>query len=258
MNTLYKIAVLVSPARHPVSGQALRSSSDAAALELACSLTAAEQLTVLYAGNAGVDELRDYLGLGAPRIEVLRLSADVDVVPALLDRLRGFDIVICGARSDGQFSSGLLPYLLAEGLNMPLVGDVLDATLQGGTLSLRQFLPKGLRRRLEVSAPVVLAVHPRAAQTRQFAYARAVSGRITQSIAKSPAGLAGAAWSFEAVTRRPRPLKAKVVQSGHSRMQGAIGGDSGARGGEVVKQGNAVEKAQVLLTYLREHHLIDF
>jgi electron transfer flavoprotein beta subunit len=259
MDTLYKIAVLVSPARHPVSGQALRSSSDAAALELACSLTAAEQLTVLYAGNAGVDELRDYLGLGAPRIEVLRLPPDeADVVPALLDRLRGFDVVICGARSDGQFASGLLPYLLAEGLNMPLVGDVLDATLQGSMLSLRQFLPKGLRRRLEVSAPVVLAVHPRAAQTRQFAYARAVGGRITQSVSKSPAGLASAAWSFEPVTRRPRPLKAKVVQSGHSRMQGAIGGDSGARGGEVVKQGNAVEKAQVLLTYLREHHLIDF
>ncbi len=86
MNTLYKIAVLVSPARHPVSGQALRSSSDAAALELACSLTAPEQLTVLYAGNAGADELRDYLGLGAPRIEVLRVPDDTDVVPALLDR----------------------------------------------------------------------------------------------------------------------------------------------------------------------------
>lgn len=258
MNTSYKIAVLVSPAHHPVSGQPLRSSSDAAALELACRLTPAEQLTVLYAGNASVDGLRDYLGLGAPRIEVLRVPDQADVVPALLDRLRGFDIVICGARSDGQFSSGLLPYLLAEGLNLPLVGDVLDATLQDGTLSLRQFLPKGLRRRLEVTAPVLLAVHPRAAQTRQFAYARAVSGRITQSVSKSPAGLAGAAWSFESVTRRPRPLKAKVVQSGHSRMQGAIGGDSGARGGEVVKQGNAVEKAQVLLSYLREHHLIDF
>lgn len=259
MNTFNKIAVLVSPARHPVSGQPLRSSSDAAALELACSLMPAEQLTVLYAGNASADELRDYLGLGAPRIEVLRVPDEADVVPALLDRLRGFDVVICGARSDGQSASGLLPYLLAEGLQLPLVGDVLDATLQGGALSLRQFLPKGLRRRLEVTAPVLLAVHPRAVQTRQFAYARAVSGRITQSIGKSPARLvADAAWSFEPVTRRPRPLKAKVVQSGHSRMQGAIGGDSGARGGEVVKQGNAVEKAQVLLTYLREHQLIDF
>ena len=258
MNAPNKIAVLVSPARHPVSGQALRSSSDAAALELACSLCAPEQLTVLYAGNAGIDELRDYLGLGASRIEVLRVPAEADVVPALLDRLQGFDIVICGARSDGQSASGLLPYLLAEGLNMPLVGDVLEATLRAGTLSLQQFLPKGLRRRLEASGPVMLAVHPRAAQTRQFAYARAVSGRITQSLGKSPARAAGTAWNLEAVTRRPRPLKAKVVQSGHSRMQGAIGGDSGARGGEVVKQGNAVEKAQVLLTYLREHHLIDF
>ena len=42
-----RIAVLVSPALHPVSGKPLRISSDAAALELGLSLAAPERLAVL-------------------------------------------------------------------------------------------------------------------------------------------------------------------------------------------------------------------
>ncbi|MGH8858044.1 MAG: electron transfer flavoprotein subunit beta/FixA family protein [Polaromonas sp.] len=259
MNTSLKIAVLVSPAKHPVSGRALRSTSDAAALELAGKLAPPEQRTVFCAGSANEEDLQDYLGLGAREIQLLSVPNETDIVPALLAHLHGYDIVICGARSEGQSASGLLPYLLAEGLHMPLIGDVLEAELQGSILQVRQFLPKGIRRRLEVSGPVLLAVHPRAPQTRQFAYARAASGRIKRiATSDHSANTAPPLWQFEPSARRPRPLKAKVAQSGHSRMLGAIGGDSGARGGEVVKQGNAVEKAQVLLAYLREHRLIDF
>jgi electron transfer flavoprotein beta subunit len=161
-------------------------------------------------------------------------------------------------RSDGQSASGMLPYLLAEGLGVPLVGDVLEATANHRTLTVRQFLPKGMRRRLEVSLPAVLAVHARAPQTRQYAYARARAGRVTYVAGAIGADVGAPAWQFEPVTRRPRPLKAKVVQSGHSRMMGAIGGDAGARGGQVVKQGSAEQKAQILLDYLREHRLVDF
>ena len=259
MNTSPQIAVLVSPAKHPISGRPLRSTSDAAALELASKLAPLEQCTVLCAGPASEEDLQDYLGLGAREIELLSVPHETDIVPTLLARLHGYDIVICGARSEGQSASGLLPYLLAEGLDMPLIGDVLEADLQGSILQVRQFLPKGIRRRLEVSGPVLLAVHPRAPQTRQFAYARAASGHIKHvATSDHSVNTAPPLWQLEPATRRPRPFKAKVAQSGHSRMLGAIGGDSGARGGEVVKQGNAVEKAQVLLAYLREHRLIDF
>ena len=259
MTTSLKIAVLVSPAFHPVSGRPLRSTSDAAALELACSLAPAERLTVLCAGMVGKESLEDYLGLGAAWIEVLTVSQDADVVPALVARLRGFDIVLCGARAEGQFASGLLPYLLAEGLQMPLVGDVLEVEARGATLTVRQFLPKGLRRRLEVAVPVVLAAHPRAPMTRQFAYARAHAGRIDYTAsANHAAALKTPAWRLEKASRRPQPLKAKVAQSGHSRMLGAIGSDTGSRGGQVIKQGSPEEKAQALLAYLREHRLVDF
>jgi electron transfer flavoprotein beta subunit len=259
MQDSLKIAVLVSVARHPVSGRPMRSAADAAALELACTLASPASLTVVHAGICEADELRDYLGLGAPAVELMKLSAGQDAVAVLAARLAGYDIVICGNRADGQDASGLFPYLLAERMRMPLVSDVLEATLQDRRLTLRQFLPKGLRRRLQAQTPVVLAVHPRAPQTRQFAYARAVAGRITEGRANGLfATSAVPVWQSEAITRRPRPLQAKVVQSGHSRMLGAIGDSSGGRAGEVVKQGNAVEKAQVLLAYLREHRLIDF
>lgn len=258
MTTMLRIAVLVSTARHPVSGQPVRSSSDAAAFELGCSLAPPGRLTVLSAGMAGKDGLEDYLGLGVEAIEVLTVAATEDVLPALLARLKGFDLVLCGMRSDGQSASGMLPYLLAEGLGVPLVGDVLEATRSDHALTVRQFLPKGMRRRLEVRLPAVLAVHPRAPQTRQYAYARARAGRVTYVAGAIGGGRAAPAWQYEPATRRPRPLKAKVVQSGHSRMMGAIGGDGGARGGQVVKQGSAEDKAQILLDYLREHRLIDF
>jgi len=258
MTTTLRIAVLVSTARHPVSGQPVRSSSDAAAFELGCSLAPPARLTVLSAGMAGKDSLEDYLGLGVEAIEVLTVAGNGDVLPALLARLRGFDLVLCGMRSDGQSASGMLPYLLAEGLGVPLVGDVLEAKHGDHALTVRQFLPKGMRRRLEVRLPAVLAVHPRAPQLRQYAYARARAGRVTYVAGAIGGGREAPAWQYEPATRRPRPLKAKVVQSGHSRMMGAIGGDGGARGGQVVKQGSAEDKAQILLDYLREHRLIDF
>lgn len=260
MTTPLKIAVLVAPARHPVSGQPLRGVSDAAAFELACGLAPAERLTVLCAGMASKESLDDYLGLGAVAIEVLTVSDAQDVLPALQSRLQGFDVVLCGVRSDGQSSSAMLPYLLAEGLRMPLVNDVLEVEAKGRVLTLRQFLSKGLRRRLEVSAPVMLAVHARAPQTRQYAYARARAGQLRYAAAGSEVSAQPApVWQFEAATRRPRPLKAKLAQSGHSRMLGAIGGgDSGARGGQIVKQGSPEKKAQALLEYLRQHRLIDY
>ncbi|MFD2270787.1 hypothetical protein ACFS07_05890 [Undibacterium arcticum] len=187
------------------------------------------------------------------------MPAEADVVPALLARLSGFDLVLCGNRSEGQTASGLLPYLLAEGLRMPLIADVLEATLQGRLLTVRQFFcPRGCgagwkcrrrrywrctrARRKRGSSPMH-APQSAASRKPQVVVILAILPRLPGNMSPPVA---------------PRPFKATVAQSGHSRMLGAIGGDSGARGGEVVKQGNAVAKAQVLLTYLREHRLIDF
>lgn len=264
MNENLKIAVLLAPARHPLSARAQAGVCDAAAFELACSLQPPERLTLLCASVAGAitaADLRPYAALGAASIELLAVADDAALLPALAARLDGFDLVVCGMRSEGQAASGLLAYRLAEALELPLATDVLEAQRVDGALRVRQFLPKGLRRLLELDGPALLAVHARAPRTRQYAYARAAAGRVTQRSGASSSGPlgVGALWSYEAVTRRPRPLKAALAQSGHTRMLGAIGGGEGAgKGGEVVKQGNAVEKAQVLLAYLREHGLVNF
>jgi electron transfer flavoprotein beta subunit len=258
MSAPFRIAVLVSPARHPLTGKPRRSACDAAALELGLRLAPAQRLTVLCAGMASRESLDDYLGLGAAEIEVLTVGGEADLAPALAARLRGFSLVLCGARADGQSASGLLPYLLAEALELPLVGDVLDAALEGDMLTVRQFLPKGLRRRLELATPAVLALHRRAPQTRQYAYARARAGKVSYLAGGSQAAAPAPGWRVEPAGRRPQPLKARLALGGHERMTAAIGGADAAAGGQLLKHGSADEKAAALLAYLRHHRLIDF
>jgi electron transfer flavoprotein beta subunit len=51
-------------------------------------------------------------------------------------------------------------------------------------------------------------------------------------------------------------LAAAEKRSGHARMLSATTTES--RGGSVVIEGTSVEKAQVILAYLREHQLVDY
>lgn len=253
------IAVLVSPAAHPVSGKPIPSVCDAAAFELACSLVPEHRLTVLYAGSASEESLDGYLGLGASTVEILKVEEGLDIIPALQSRLQGVELILCGVRSDGQYASGLLPYLLAEGLQVPLANDVLEAKWVGRSLHVRQFLPKGMRRQLEVNTPAILTVHPRAHRRLQYAYARARAGRFSYSV-PTVVSLSedDQSWQTDAATRRPQALKAKVNQSGHGRMLGAIGGEAQTKGALIVKDGDAMQKASAVLSYLRQHHLVDF
>jgi electron transfer flavoprotein beta subunit len=51
-------------------------------------------------------------------------------------------------------------------------------------------------------------------------------------------------------------LKAEEKRSAHQRMRAAV--VSEAKGGVVAFEGTSVDKAQVVLNYLRNHRLIDF
>ncbi len=57
-------------------------------------------------------------------------------------------------------------------------------------------------------------------------------------------------------TARPVRLAAAEKRSGHARMLSATTTEN--RGGHVVIEGSSVEKAQVILAYLREHQLVDY
>jgi electron transfer flavoprotein beta subunit len=257
-----KIAVLVSVGRHPVSGTARYSRNDAAALTIALSLakTHGATLDVLHAGDPSNPALKEYLALGARAVEVLEVSATPelqgDAIAPLAARLRGYDLVLTGTRAEGAFDSGMLPYRVASALDLPLVSAAVDLTLRDGCAEVRQFMPKGLRRRVEVQLPALIAVHPMANAAPSYAYARLREGTIRPVAAQTPGNLDDLAWTIRPATAKPVRLAAAEKRSGHARMLSATTTES--RGGSVVIEGSSVEKAQVILAYLREHQLVDY
>ncbi|MPW23505.1 electron transfer flavoprotein subunit beta/FixA family protein [Paraburkholderia sp. CNPSo 3157] len=255
---LHRIAVLVSTGRHPVSGAPRYSRNDAAALEIGQRLAAKHHalLDVIHAGDAADPALVDYLALGAREVEVLTCAADEDKVRALSTRVRDYDLVLTGTRAEGAFDTGMLPYGIAAALGRALIGTAVDVDVSDGRAVIRQFLPKGLRRRVAATLPAVVAVHPLANARPRYAYARMRSGKIRPvQVSRLVDGEADA-WTLGPVERKPVRLAAAEKRSGHARMLSATTTES--RGGSVVIEGTAVEKAQMILGYLREHQLVDY
>lgn len=255
-----KIAVLVSIGRHPVSGTARYSRNDAAALTMALAIAKEHRATldVLHAGDPSNPALQEYLALGAARVEVLNMDGDRggDAIAALAARLKGYDLMLSGTRAEGAFDSGMLPYRLADALGIALVGSAVDVAVKDGAVEVRQFMPKGLRRRVQASLPALVAVHPMANAAPRYAYARLREGTIAPVVTRAPADAENLQWTMKPATAKPVRLAAAEKRSGHARMLSATTTES--RGGSVVIEGSSVEKAQVILAYLREHQLIDY
>lgn len=250
------VAVLLSAGCHPVSGLARACRGDAMALGLARSLRAGK-LYAIHAGEVEEPALTDYLAYGACRIEVLPVPAGCDVMPALVHRLRDVDLIVSGGRTEIGMASGLLPYTLAHALGRPVIGNVLEAHVGEDGVRLRQFLPKGKRRGVRVPLPAVMTVHPLAPIELHYAYSRRVAGRI---VVVPPEGFPSPSpdgdWTIEADVRRPVPLKAQERKAGHARLMSAIATE--AKAGVVAIEGSCVDKAQIMLSYLREHRLVEF
>lgn len=254
-----RIAVLVSIGRHPVSGVPRYSRNDAAALGLAHDLArhaAGINIDVIHAGQADNPVLPEYLALGATRVSVIEPAAEQDVLPALQEQLQGYDLVLCGSRAESGEASGLLPYQLAARLKLPLLAGVIAVTPGSDAIVAEQFLPKGRRREVAFSLPALLTVHPLAPSRLRYAYARLRAGRISSQACPQGTGAAGTEWRIENVKALPRKLAAPEKRSGHARMQAATVAES--RGGKVLQEGSAADKAQAVLAYLREHHLVDY
>ncbi|HEY6655259.1 MAG TPA: hypothetical protein VI038_00320 [Methyloceanibacter sp.] len=252
-------AVLVSAGRHPFTGTPRACRGDAVAIALGQRIVG-DALRIIHAGAIDEPALNDYLALGADTIEVVATPNGYDTVRVLSGLLKDVDLVLAGGRAESGAGSGLFPYALAKALGRPVVANVLDVEIEGAEARVRQFLPKGRRRGVAVSLPAILAVHPLTQVRLGYAYARRLSGRI---VAVSPAidGQLGAdpresLWTVEQTSRRPVRLKAEEKRSAHERMRAAV--VSEAKGGVVAFEGTSVDKAQVVLNYLRNHRLIDF
>ena len=247
------IAVLVALGRNPVSGSARPNRDDLLAIELAQRLG---RVRLLHAGAVEESALADYLAYTTSPLEIVRIGTGEDVAAALAPHLAGVDLILTGSRAEGGEGSGMVPYLVAERLGLPVVGQALEVSLVAGFAEVTQMLAKGRRRLVKVALPAVIAVHPMAAVKPRYAYARRVSGQILRLPDADGPGVDAPLWRIEPAGRRPVKFKAMERKAGHARMLSAI--ESEAKGGIVVDTGTAGDKAQAILGYLREHKLIDW
>jgi electron transfer flavoprotein beta subunit len=255
----YSVAVLISPGRNPVSGASRAAPGDVIALSLGRKI-AGDALRVVFAGSPEEKSLGDYLAYGAGKIEAVECPEGTGIAPLLVGALRGVDLIITGSQAETGLGSGLLPYALAAALKCAVIANVLDARLDRDELHLTQFLPKGQRRNIAGRLPAVIVAHPKAPSNLRYAYARRQSGRIVPVCFEPPSAEAlisikDASWTALPAPRRMIPLKVEMKQSAHERLRSAISQE--AKGGIVVIDGSSVDKAQVVLDYLRENQVID-
>jgi electron transfer flavoprotein beta subunit len=249
-----KVAVLVSTSVSPVSGLPRRSRNDATAMELARSLADAE-VSVLHAGDPSDEALFDYLALGARTVSVVPAQSGDDLVYSLLPHVADAELVLTGVRAEGGYSSGMLPYLMAARLGRPIIAGVLSLEPADGCMRAVQFLPKGKRRRVEVSLPAVITVHPMAPLSPRYAYARRRAGRVEVLRVNRERDADVDAWTCTASTLPPKKLKAVQRQAGHARMLASV--SMNTAGGSVIRDGSEEEKTQLLLSYLLEQGYLD-
>jgi electron transfer flavoprotein beta subunit len=257
-----KLSVLASVGMHPISGAPRYCRNDALGLAMGLQLaeTQSVQLDVFHAGENDAI-LGEYLALGAPCVKVIP-STDENTIQNLAENLGNCDLIITGTCTESHANTGLLPYFLAEKLGLPIITNVLEIKPVENALEVLQFLPKGKRRRVLIQLPAVVIVHPLAAIALNYAYARKSTGKI-EILAQNGNKLIDkliVSKQFP-IMRKPEKLKASdekygIKKTGHQRMMDAL--EVEGKNGIVVIEQDSVEKAQVILAYLREHHLVDF
>jgi len=213
------VAVLLSIGRHPVSGRARRAATDAQALEMALALRP-KRLTAIHAGPAAdADALRAYLGMGLERLTLLVLPENADPAEPLIAHLRrlGPSLVLTGRQAEDGEGSGMLPYLIARGLDAAIVSDVVRIGPSDGqssmadTADLVQALPRGQRRALTVAGRFVATVHPSAPPARASAFGPARRG-VIEPVAEPVTARATADLFLSECEHRPWRPKPKLMR----------------------------------------------
>jgi electron transfer flavoprotein beta subunit len=175
---------------------------------------------------------------------VLDIPAEADPLPVLRDELRRLspDIVLAGSRAETGEGSGLLPYLLAEELGLPLASGVTALALGCAEAAITVAAPGGRRRRLASSLPVLVAVDDKGPAPRLAAFGAKRRGEIAVTPAEATAD-ARASWSSRPA--RPRP----------KRLSGPPAAGAAGAGREVRADLDAAAAAQTILTYLQQEGL---
>ena len=247
------VTTLVSAGQHPVSGDAILPRLEAQMVRIAAALGTVRGL---HAGPAAAPA-SDSLGHGLLLLDHLRIDADADPVPVLVEALSAAapDLILAGRRSQGNEETGLVPYALAKALSLTIVADAIAIApgLEPGTLLVDQALPKGAGRRLTVRLPALVTVHPSAPPPLPFAYGQARRGRIeTVEPAVAAEGAAGTAQIEERPYRaRPKMMRSAPAGASATERLKAATGEAGAGKANVLINPEPAVAAREILAYLR-------
>lgn len=245
---------LLSLGQHPVSGRAKRAEQDAQAFEMAAKLSKTQGL---YAGEEShLDTLRPYVGMQVGDVSLLSLAANIDPVSALAHYLddKEVDLIFCGSRAESGESSGMLPYLLAECLDLPVVSQVCDIEQTDGGLCVTQALPRGARRQVMVATPCVIIVDSAAPPARQTAYGPSLRGTIQVIPGTGEIDEQAQDFTFEPARKKPKRMKKVKAKTAADRFKAATA--SQAKGGEVIHPKTPEEGAMAILKLLKEEGVV--
>ena len=231
-----KAVVLLSSGSHPVSRRAVLPTLEAQAIALAKSLC--DEVRGLHAGPDG-EGVSDALGHGLNVVDCLTIEPDADPLRALADHLSQSkpDLIVAGRRGQGGQDTGLLPYALADALDLPILADVMAMTNtdDSSIIRLDQALAKGAKRRVTMRLPALITVHPHSAPPLPFAFGRMRRGTIRHRAGLSVASLPS---DFEVRPHRARP-----------KLMRQASGSPGENGGVIVNP-DPEEAARIILEHL--------
>lgn len=267
-----KAAILLSLARHPLSGKVVCSPNDLRALAIMKSLCKEYgqehdiELKAVHAGDPSNPTLSEYLGYGLTKINVLKTTKNEDPCPKLAKYLlqEKPQLIVAGMQALGGLESGLVPYILANKINYPIISGAISISLQNDNLICSQYLPKGRRRDFVTTPPLFITVHIRAPNKPQFVWTQQQQGEIkkvsantnTQNIRyknksiPSPINLIDD-WSFAPAEKKRSRLSIGSNLSGFERMQRAVSLSGG--GGKIVKDGSVLEKAEITYNMIKQN-----
>jgi electron transfer flavoprotein beta subunit len=168
----------------------------------------------------------------------------------------GAQVVLTGSQAETGEGSGMLPFLLAEGLGWPLVVGLAQVeSISDGSALVLQALPRGQRRRLKVKLPFLATVDNAAPKPRQSAYGPARRGVLEADDVEVVDDELLSVATLQPAKPRPKRLKVIKAKSGADRMKAATAKATGG-GGQVLKGVTPQAGAEAILKLLIEEGVV--
>lgn len=260
---------LLSLGKHPLSGRPNRAEEDAQAFELGAKL--GDCLGIHAGMPENAEQLTHFLGMNIGSVALLDIEKNADPIHALTQYFKEipFDIILTGSRSETGESSGMLPYMLAKALNIPVINQVCDVVMNPSrrqssnmnytmppnkSICVIQALPRGARRKVSVNLPCLLIIDAKAPPARQSAFGPANRGQIRHIKGVSHIDKIATGFTFTPAQKKAKRLKTIKAKSAAERFKAATA--SQTKSGKVITPTTAEQGAQAILKLLQEEDLL--